>query len=134
MWKRGEPVRNEQGFCIRCALDQPGEAIGKIVDDPANIGSRFEGYTNQVALERKILRDIFEAGDVWVRTGDLMRKDERGYFYSVDRIGDTFRWKGENVATGEVSEVICAFPRRTTSINPREHPISVRAPSESRPS
>ena len=47
---------------------------------------------------------------MWVRTGDLMRKDEQGYFYFVDRIGDTFRWKGENVATSEVSEAICAFP------------------------
>ncbi len=49
-------------------------------------------------------------GTLWVRTGDLMRKDEKGYFYFVDRIGDTFRWKGENVATSEVSEAICAFP------------------------
>jgi fatty-acyl-CoA synthase len=107
--EKGEPVRNEQGICIRCAPNQPGEAIGKIVDDPANIGSRFEGYTNQEASQRKILRDVFEPGDVWVRTGDLMRRDEQGFFYFVDRIGDTFRWKGENVATGEVSEAICAY-------------------------
>jgi fatty-acyl-CoA synthase len=107
--EKGEPVRNEQGFCIRCAPNLPGEAIGKIVDDPANIGSRFEGYTNQEASQRKILRDVFEPGDVWVRTGDLMRRDEQGFFYFVDRIGDTFRWKGENVATGEVSEAICAY-------------------------
>ena len=108
--EKGEPVRNAQGFCIRCAPNEPGEAIGKVVDDPSNIGSRFEGYTNQEASERRILRDVFEPGDVWVRTGDLMRKDEQGYFYFVDRIGDTFRWKGENVATCEVSEAICAFP------------------------
>jgi len=106
----GEPVRNAQGFCIRCSPNEPGEAIGKVADDPTNIGSRFEGYTNQEASERRILRDVFEPGDVWVRTGDLMRKDEQGYFYFVDRIGDTFRWKGENVATSEVSEAICAFP------------------------
>jgi fatty-acyl-CoA synthase len=53
---------------------------------------------------------VFEPGDLWIRTGDLMRKDEQGYFYFVDRIGDTFRWKGENVATREVSEAICNFP------------------------
>jgi len=47
---------------------------------------------------------------VWVRTGDLMRRDEQGFFYFVDRIGDTFRRKGENVAASEVAEVICAFP------------------------
>ncbi|QNI34480.1 long-chain-acyl-CoA synthetase [Alloacidobacterium dinghuense] len=107
---KGEPVRNDQGFCIRCAPDEPGEAIGKIVHDPSNVGSRFEGYLDEQASERKILRDVFERGDAWVRTGDLMRKDEKGFFYFVDRIGDTFRWKGENVATSEVSEAICAFP------------------------
>jgi fatty-acyl-CoA synthase len=59
---------------------------------------------------RKILRNVFEPGDAWFRTGDLMRKDKEGYFYFMDRIGDTFRWKGENVSTFEVSEAICAFP------------------------
>jgi len=108
--ERGKPVRNDQGFCIRCAPNEIGEAIGKIVNDPSSIGTRFEGYTNTQASEEKILRDVFEPGDAWVRTGDLMRKDERGFFYFVDRIGDTFRWKGENVATSEVSEAICAFP------------------------
>jgi fatty-acyl-CoA synthase len=108
--EKEEPVRNAQGFCIRCAPHEAGEAIGKVGDDPSSIGRRFEGYTNQQASESKILRDVFEPGDIWVRTGDLMRKDEQGYFYFVDRIGDTFRWKGENVATSEVSEAICAFP------------------------
>jgi fatty-acyl-CoA synthase len=106
----GQPVRDAQGFCIRCAPNEAGEAIGKVSGDPSNIGSRFEGYTNTEASERKMLRNVFEPGDVWIRTGDLMRKDEQGYFYFVDRIGDTFRWKGENVATCEVAEAICAFP------------------------
>jgi fatty-acyl-CoA synthase len=108
--EKGEPVRNDQGFCIRCAPNEIGEAIGKIVDDPSNVGSRFEGYTNKKASEEKILRNVFEPGDAWVRTGDLMRKDEKGFFYFVDRIGDTFRWKGENVATSEVSQAIGTFP------------------------
>jgi len=106
----GEPARNEQGFCIRCTPNQAGEAISKVVNDGSNISSRFEGYTNKEASEKKILRNVFEPGDAWVRTGDLMRRDEKGFFYFVDRIGDTFRWKGENVATSEVSEAICAFP------------------------
>ncbi len=108
--EKGEPVRDAQGFCIRSGPNEAGEAIGRASEDPSNIGSRFEGYTDREASERRILRDVFEPGDVWIRTGDLMRKDEQGYFYFVDRIGDTFRWKGENVATFEVSEVICAFP------------------------
>ncbi|RSL17398.1 fatty-acyl-CoA synthase [Edaphobacter aggregans] len=108
--EKGKPVRNDEGFCIRCAPNEIGEAIGKVVNDLSNIGGRFEGYTDKRASNEKILRDVFELGDAWVRTGDLMRKDEKGFFYFVDRIGDTFRWKGENVATSEVSEAICTFP------------------------
>jgi fatty-acyl-CoA synthase len=106
----GEPARNQQGFCIPCAPNQPGEALGKIMNDPSNAGSRFEGYSSKEASEKKILRNVFGLGDAWVRTGDLMRKDDKGYFYFVDRIGDTFRRKGENVATTEVAQAICAFP------------------------
>jgi fatty-acyl-CoA synthase len=104
------PIRNGQGFCIPCGTNEIGEAVGKILVAPLNFGSRFDGYTDEEASEQKILRNVFEPGDAWFRTGDLMRKDDKGYFYFVDRIGDTFRWKGENVATSEVSEAICAFP------------------------
>jgi fatty-acyl-CoA synthase len=104
-----DPARNELGLCIPCASNQVGEALGKIVDDVSNSGSRFEGYTSAEASEKKILRDVMEPGDRWFRTGDLMRRDEKGYYYFVDRIGDTFRRKGENVATSEVAEVICGF-------------------------
>ena len=105
----GEPVRDERGFCIRCSANEAGEAIGRLLEDPSNVGNRFEGYTSAEASEKKILRNVFQPGDAWFRTGDLMRRDQSGYFYFVDRIGDTFRWKGENVATSEVSEAICAF-------------------------
>jgi fatty-acyl-CoA synthase len=103
----GEPVRDANGFCIRCATDEPGEAIGRIAD---GAGGAFEGYTSEKESQRKILRDVFEKADAWYRTGDLMRKDSAGYFYFVDRIGDTFRWKGENVATTEVAAAIMTFP------------------------
>jgi fatty-acyl-CoA synthase len=106
----GEPVRNEAGRCIPCAPNQAGEALGKVVSDPSTVATRFEGYTSHEASEKKILRDVFAAGDAWFRTGDLMRRDEKAYYFFVDRIGDTFRRKGENVATTEVAEVLCAFP------------------------
>jgi fatty-acyl-CoA synthase len=105
-----EPVRNERGFCIECDVDEPGEVIGKILKDASKPGARFEGYATQAETDRKILRDVFEKGDVWFRTGDLMRKDKNGYFFFVDRIGDTFRWKGENVSTTEIEEAIGQFP------------------------
>ncbi len=106
---KGEPTRNENGFCIRCGVNEPGEAIGKVQNDPASTGSRFEGYTSAAETEKRILRNVFAAGDAWVRTGDLIRQDVKGFFYFVDRIGDTFRWKGENVATSEVAQQLCAF-------------------------
>jgi fatty-acyl-CoA synthase len=108
--EQGLPARDERGRCIRCAADQPGEALSKLDGDPLNFGSRFEGYTSADASESKILRDVFEPGDAWVRTGDLMRRDEKGFFYFVDRVGDTFRRKGENVSASEVAGVINAFP------------------------
>jgi fatty-acyl-CoA synthase len=105
-----EPIRDDQGFCVRCARNEVGEAIGRIRSGSSYLGGRFEGYTSDTESERKILHDVFERGDAWYRTGDLMRMDESGYFYFVDRIGDTFRWKGENVASSEVAAAITAFP------------------------
>ena len=105
-----QPIRGPDGFCIRCPPGEVGEVISQIVNDPMKPSQRFDGYADPTATEKKVLRDAFETGDRWFRTGDLMRKDALGYFYFVDRIGDTFRWKGENVATSEVSEAITAFP------------------------
>ena len=91
---------------------EAGEAIGRIAGGAA----RFEGYTDAAASEKKILRDVFEPGDAWVRTGDLMRQDAQGFYYFVDRIGDTFRWKGENVATAEVAAALAPFPASTAAV------------------
>jgi len=102
----GLPARGPDGLCIRSTRGDAGEAIGKIAGGAA----RFEGYTDAAASEKKILRDVFEAGDAWVRSGDLMRQDRQGFFYFVDRIGDTFRWKGENVATTEVAAAAASAP------------------------
>jgi len=107
--ERQQPVRDARGFCIECEPDEPGEVIGKIVKDAAKPGQRFEGYASEAETEMKILRNVFRRGDLWFRTGDLMRKDKAGYFYFIDRIGDTFRWKGENVSTTEVEEAVGQF-------------------------
>jgi fatty-acyl-CoA synthase len=102
----GEPIRGGNGFCQRVTTGEPGEAIGRMLDG----ASRFEGYSDQTATEKKILRDVFEKGDAYVRSGDLMRQDAQGFFYFVDRLGDTFRWKGENVATTEVAAALTQYP------------------------
>ncbi|MFL6975568.1 MAG: long-chain-acyl-CoA synthetase [Xanthobacteraceae bacterium] len=108
--EKEQPIRDAQGFCIRCQPNEVGEVIGKILKDASKPSTRFEGYASQAETEKKILRNVFETGDAWFRTGDLMKKDENGYFYFIDRVGDTYRWKGENVATSEVSEAITTFP------------------------
>jgi fatty-acyl-CoA synthase len=107
--EKEEPIRDPStGFCSECDFDEVGEAIGAIKkDDPR---TRFEGYTVGTETEKKILRDVFETGDAWFRTGDLMKRDKSGYYYFIDRVGDTFRWKGENVSTSEVSETLSVFP------------------------
>jgi fatty-acyl-CoA synthase len=108
--ERQRPIRNANGFCERCEPNELGEVIGRIVNDASKPGNRFEGYAAVDQNEHKILRDVFKKGDSWFRTGDLMRKDKRGYFFFADRVGDTFRWKGENVSTTEVAEAINRFP------------------------
>ena len=105
-----QPLRGADGFCIRCARNEPGEAIGRIAHDGGDLSARFEGYTNKADTEKKILRNVFAPGDAYMRSGDLMRVDEQGFYYFVDRIGDTFRWKGENVATLEVALALSACP------------------------
>ena len=106
----GLPLRDEHGRCLRCGPNETGEAIGRIAKAPGDPGARFDGYTAAGETEKKILRDVFEPGDAWFRTGDLMRQDSGGFYYFVDRIGDTFRWKGENIATSEVAAAITSFP------------------------
>ncbi len=106
----GEPMRDEHGRCIACGVNEAGEALGRIARNSNEPGSRFEGYTSSEESRKKVLHDVAQPGDAWFRSGDLMRKDASGFYYFVDRLGDTFRWKGENVATTEVEQTIAAFP------------------------
>ena len=103
--EKEEPLRDEKGFCIPCEIDEVGEAIGEIQIDAGG----FDGYVDKQATQKKILRDVFTKDDQWFRSGDLLSRDKDGYFYFVDRIGDTFRWKGENVATSEVAHAFQGF-------------------------
>ncbi len=101
------PERTMNGFCIETAPGEIGEAIGLIGND---VRHDFSGYADKAASEKKVLTDVFQRGDRWFRTGDLMRQDSEGYFYFIDRIGDTFRWKGENVSTAEVEQRLVDAP------------------------
>ena len=106
--ERGEPRRNDDGFCEPCGPNEVGEAVGLIPAAGTALAGRFEGYADSEASARKILRNVFKEGDSWYRTGDLMRRDGQGFYYFVDRVGETFRWKGENVSTAEVLTALTA--------------------------
>jgi fatty-acyl-CoA synthase len=101
------PFRNAAGLCVECKTGEVGEAVGLI---KGGARGEYAGYADKAATEKKILHNAFAEGDAWFRTGDLMRQDRDGYFYFVDRVGDTFRWKGENVSTTEVAEAIARYP------------------------
>jgi fatty-acyl-CoA synthase len=101
--------RAADGSLVRCQAGEVGELIAEILEGPSAAGF-FEGYTSPEATEAKILRNVFRAGDRWVRSGDLVRHDAEDYYYFVDRVGDTFRWKSENVSTEEVAQVLSGFP------------------------
>ncbi|XP_055592123.1 long-chain fatty acid transport protein 4 [Uranotaenia lowii] len=100
----GEIIRNSEGFCIRCKPGEPGVFIGKI--NLKNALNSFQGYADKKASEKKVLKDVFVRGDMYFNSGDILVADLYGYYYFKDRTGDTFRWRGENVATSEVEGVI----------------------------
>ncbi|XP_045854744.1 long-chain fatty acid transport protein 6 [Meles meles] len=101
-FQKDEPIRNEQGWCIHVKKGEPGLLICRV-----NKKNPFFGYAgSKKHTEKKLLCDVFKKGDVYFNTGDLMVQDQDNFFYFWDRTGDTFRWKGENVATTEVADVI----------------------------
>jgi citronellyl-CoA synthetase len=108
---KDEIVRDEQGFCKRVAFGEPGLLLGAITKS-----TEFVGYTDREATEKKILRDVFKPGDAFFNTGDLIKSIDAGFacglkhYQFVDRVGDTFRWKGENCSTNEVGEIINGHP------------------------
>ena len=104
--EKDELIRDSNGYCIKADVNEPGEMVVKVIKGE----TEFVGYTNKEATKKKLLENVFEAGDMFTRTGDLMKVDEKNWVYFVDRIGDTFRWKGENVSTAEVATELAKFP------------------------
>ncbi len=106
-----EIMRTVDGMCIEVPPGEPGLALIEVSPD-----ARFEGYTNPEATEKKVLRNAFTEGDCWFNTGDLLRSIDVGFslgfthYQFVDRVGDTFRWKSENVSTNEVGEIVNLHP------------------------
>ncbi|KAI8093581.1 uncharacterized protein BX664DRAFT_330018 [Halteromyces radiatus] len=104
------PVRNANGFLVQADFDEEGEMIVQL-ESQSGISLRFDGYyNNKAATNKKLIKDAFKKGDIYYRSGDLLRLSGEGFVYFVDRIGDTFRWKSENVATTEVAHAVSTFP------------------------
>jgi fatty-acyl-CoA synthase len=102
----GDPIRDKQGRVKKVRNGQPGLLLSKV-----SSFQPFDGYTDDKESEKKLVRDAFKDGDVWFNTGDLMRSQGFGHAAFTDRLGDTFRWKGENVATTEVEAAVSTDPQ-----------------------
>ncbi|KAF2131713.1 long-chain fatty acid transporter-like protein [Dothidotthia symphoricarpi CBS 119687] len=102
-------MRDENGFAIRCGVDEPGQVLHKLTSE--NIASAPVYFNNDGATHKRRLTDVFEKGDMWFLSGDMMRQDSEGRVFFVDRLGDTFRWKSENVSTNEVADMMGKFPQ-----------------------
>ena len=105
-----EILKNDEGFCKKITNHDPGLLIVEIGPNAV-----FNGYTDKEASEKKILRDVFKVGDAWFNTGDLIKTVDVGFAFGkehyqfVDRVGDTFRWRSENVSTNEVGEILNGY-------------------------
>lgn len=100
--------RNEKGFCEVADVNEPGEMLMRIFF-PKKPETSFQGYLGNAKETRsKVIRNVFREGDAWYRCGDLLREDKYGLWYFLDRMGDTFRWKSENVSTTEVEDQLAA--------------------------
>lgn len=108
----GELERDPRtGLARRVPLGEGGEVLVRVEPSSGVLGRDFRGYwDDEEATRRKIARDVFRRGDCYYRTGDALRRDADGRWFFCDRLGDTFRWKGENVSTTEVADALGAFP------------------------
>ncbi len=104
-------VRDEKGFCVIAGINEPGELVAEITER-----TPFNGYKDSTATNKKVLTNVFRKGDRYFLSGDMMRKDEEGFLYFCDRMGDTFRWKGENVSTTEMENAIARIYKFQTIV------------------
>ena len=101
----GDVFRNSEGRCERISEGECGLLVGRITALMS-----FDGYVDRKASDKKVLTDVFKQGDRYFNTGDLIGRGENGWLSFADRVGDTFRWKGENVSTNEVAEILNGAP------------------------
>ncbi|MGB3621140.1 long-chain-acyl-CoA synthetase [Ketobacter sp. MCCC 1A13808] len=109
--EKEEPVRGPDGFMIKAEKGGQGLLIAEISDK-----APLDGYTDPTKTSKVILTDVFEKGDRWFDTGDMLRDIGFGHAQFVDRLGDTFRWKGENVSTTEVENIVSNYPQISEAV------------------
>jgi len=102
--EKDEPVREENGFMKKVRKGEAGLLLF-----PYTADVRFVGYKDESATEAKLFRNALKEGDTWINTGDLVRDQGCSHVMFVDRLGDTFRWKGHNISTTEVERIFNAF-------------------------
>ena len=101
----GEPIRNSKGYCESVEIGETGLFISKL-----SKLATFEGYLDKQASNKKIMTDVMQDGDTWFNSGDLLTRHENNWLSFADRVGDTYRWKSENVSTMEVAAIINKYP------------------------
>lgn len=120
----GRIVRDAKGRAIECGADEPGELVLRLRPSRDQPMGEYLGYVGEGPSVERVARDLFEPGDLYCRSGDLLRRDRVGHFYFVDRLGDTFRFKSENVSTREVEDAFSDLPAVVSAIS-----LGVRLPS-----
>jgi len=102
------------GFCRVAAFGEVGLVVNVV--NNKYVERRFDGYSDDTATNSKLIKDVLQVGDCYFNSGDLLSRNSEGFYFWSDRVGDTFRWKGENVATTEVAEVLAAMPRMFSDV------------------
>jgi fatty-acyl-CoA synthase len=106
--ERTQLLRGADELAEACSANEPGELLLRVFPSEQDPLGTFGGYTDRAASASRVVRDVFERGDAYFRSGDVLRRDRAGYYYFVDRMGDGYRWKGENVSALQVERELSA--------------------------